>query len=131
MSTTYTTIHSKFENAKDSPYFCPLVTSPRPSSPLTSTSLSPFLPLESTLPEFEISLAYATSACNQFRIKIVRTEPEVCWRMAGKFVHRLSGNDTYLESSPKELEKQWELGNLRVSFTWFVKPLTQTSGKLN
>lgn len=30
------------------------------------------------MPEFNISIAYAPAACNQFRVKVTRTDPSIC-----------------------------------------------------
>ena len=59
-------------------YFCPLASAPRPSTPFTPGSLSTYELLESNLDDFTMSIAYAHSACNQFRVKIQRTDQSVC-----------------------------------------------------
>ncbi|KAK4704066.1 hypothetical protein P7C70_g2151, partial [Phenoliferia sp. Uapishka_3] len=82
---TYASLHFRLPSSRRA-YFCPLATSPRPSDPFLKDSLSPFTPLESIMPEFNLFLAYALSACNQFRIKIVRTDPKVCQQMKERLV---------------------------------------------
>ncbi|KAL8286821.1 hypothetical protein RQP46_004349 [Phenoliferia psychrophenolica] len=63
--------------APSSTYFCPLATSARPST-LDPGDLSSYTKLETTSSEFVLSIAYAHSSCNQFRVKISRTDPTIC-----------------------------------------------------
>lgn len=63
--------------APSSTYFCPLATSARPSA-IDTGDLSSYTKLETTSSEFVLSIAYAHSSCNQFRVKISRTDPTIC-----------------------------------------------------
>ncbi|KAI5475537.1 hypothetical protein MNV49_001198 [Pseudohyphozyma bogoriensis] len=57
-------------------YSCPSPSSPRP--PLDTTTLTPFAPLASTSPLFDLSLAYSATSCNAFVVLITRKDRKVC-----------------------------------------------------
>lgn len=59
-------------------YTCPLASSPRPTAPFHSGSLSYFHQVERHHRDFDISIAYSLDACNQFRLKIKRNDVSVC-----------------------------------------------------
>ncbi|KAM0753234.1 hypothetical protein T439DRAFT_193249 [Meredithblackwellia eburnea MCA 4105] len=82
---------------RSTPYVCPNPTEPRPSGPFKPGSLSPFTVLKSTKPdEFTLELAYSTNMCNQFRIKISRTDPMVCRLAKSKEVSRDPETQAYI-----------------------------------
>ncbi|GAA6025013.1 hypothetical protein JCM10207_004764 [Rhodosporidiobolus poonsookiae] len=92
LPTNVSTVH-------DRAYYCPSPSSGRPAGAFDDlSSFSPFIPLDSPNPAFNLSLSYSHSRCNTFRLRIARQDRSAC-RALLPDLHEDKGTTDFVQHS--------------------------------